>query len=208
MVICAPTLPNHSTTGFERLNIYTQLVDAIRSQIMEQRSKHKVKSSVWAGELDRKMTKVLESVYNDSRSWIVSQSDDNVFEVRLHPSVLVDFGTRTCLCFQWQLNGFPCSHVVVAFRNSGKNIYDFIDSFHHVHEFRATYSGAIHPIPTLGKPNFSTTDYLITPLIYKRPLGRPKRKQIPSKGEVVQRIQCGRCVKIGHHNRKICNEPM
>ncbi|KAL7180499.1 hypothetical protein ACSBR1_043659 [Camellia fascicularis] len=120
------------------------------------------------------MAKVLESAYKDSRSWIVSQFDNNVFEVRSRPSVLVDIGEHTCSCFQWQLNGFPCSHVVVAFRNSGKNIYDFIDSFYHVHEFRSAYSGAIHPIPIVGKPNLATTDYLIAPPIYKRPPGRPK----------------------------------
>ncbi|XP_028123110.1 uncharacterized protein LOC114320188 [Camellia sinensis] len=186
----------------------TQLVDGIKGQIMEQRSKRKVKSSVWVGELCLKMAKVLESAYNDSRSWIIRQFKDNVFEVRSHLSVLVDFRACTCSCFQWQLSRFPCSYAAVAFQNSSKNIYDFIDSFYYVHEFRAAYSGANHPIPTIRKPNLATMDYLIAPPIFKRPPRRSKQKWVLSKGEVVQRIQYGRCGKMGHHNRKTCEEPM
>ncbi|XP_028094630.1 uncharacterized protein LOC114294685 [Camellia sinensis] len=142
----------------------TQLVDAVRGKIMEQRSKRKVKSMEWVGEICPKMEKILVVVYEDSRSWLVSQSDDNVFEVRSHPLVLVDIGNRSCSCFQWQLNRFPCSHAVVAFRNSGKNIYNAIESFYHIDKYKAAYGGSIHPIPTVGKPNFRVADYLITPL--------------------------------------------
>ncbi|KAL7204252.1 hypothetical protein ACSBR2_017345 [Camellia fascicularis] len=175
---------------------------------MEQQSKRKAKSSTWVGGLCPKMEKSLDLAYKDSRSWIVSQADDNIFEVHLHSSVLVDIGTRTCSYFQWQLNGFPCSHTVVAFRNSGENIYGFIDLFYHVDEFKAAYSAAIYPIVTVGKPKLSTNDLIIAPPIYKRPPGRPKCKQIPSKGEVVHWIRFGRCGKIGYHNRKTCKEPM
>ncbi|KAF5950654.1 hypothetical protein HYC85_012647 [Camellia sinensis] len=42
--------------------------------------------------------------------------------------------------------------------------------------------------------------------IVKHPLGRSKRKKIPSRREVVQRIRCSRCEKIGNRNRKTCKE--
>ncbi|XP_028075710.1 uncharacterized protein LOC114277948 [Camellia sinensis] len=186
----------------------TQLVDAIRGKIMEKMSKRKVKASNWVGELCPKMEKRLMSEFQDSRHWIVSQSDDNIFEVRSQPSVLVDLANRSCSCFQWQLNGFPCPHAIVAFRNTGKNVYDYIEPFFHAVKYREAYEGSIHPIPTVAKPNFTPSDYLIAPPVYKRPPGRPKRKIIPSKGEVVQHIRCGRCRKMGHHNRKTCKEAM
>ncbi|KAL7201215.1 hypothetical protein ACSBR1_033008 [Camellia fascicularis] len=186
----------------------TQLMDTIREKIMEKMSKRKTKSSAWVGELCPKMEKRLMSEFKDSKHWIVSQSDDNIFEVWSHPSVLVDIGNRSCSCFQWQLNGFPCPHAVVAFRNSGKNVYDYIEPFYHVMKHRAAYERSIHPIPTVAKPKFTPSDYLIAPPVYKRPPGRPKRKRIPSKGEVVQHIRCVRCGKMGHHNRKTCKEAM
>ncbi|KAL7170281.1 hypothetical protein ACSBR2_035199 [Camellia fascicularis] len=154
------------------------------------------------------MEKLLVSEFKDSRYWIVSQSDDNVFEVRSHPSVLVDIGIHSCSCFQWQLNGFPCSHTVVTFRNSGRNVYDYIESFYHVAKYKAAYAWSIHPIPILEKPKFTASDYLIAPPIYKRPPGRPKCKRIPSKGEVVQRIWCGRCGRMDNYNEETWKEPM
>ncbi|GMP87338.1 hypothetical protein CsSME_00039753 [Camellia sinensis var. sinensis] len=110
--------------------------------------------------------------------------------------------------FSMATKGFPCPHAVVAFRNSGKNVYDYIEPFYHVVKYRAAYEGLIHPISTVAKPKFTPSDYLIAPPIYKRPPGRPNRKRIPSKGEVVQHIRCGRCGKMGHHNNKTCKEAM
>ncbi|XP_028105168.1 uncharacterized protein LOC114304190 [Camellia sinensis] len=154
------------------------------------------------------MEKKLVAAYNDSRPWCVSQANNDVYEVHSHPSVLVDVGKQTCSCFQWQINGFPCSHVVVAFCNSEINIYDSIDRAFYIDTFRAMYSGTIYPIPTVEKPMFNPTEYFIAPSKVKRPHGRPKWKRIPSKGEVVQRIRCGRCRKLGNHNRKTCKEPL
>ncbi|KAL7251455.1 hypothetical protein ACSBR1_013314 [Camellia fascicularis] len=125
----------------------TQLVDAIRGKIMEKMLKWKVKSSVWTGELCPKMENPLMSKFKDSRHWIVSQSNNNIFEVRSHPSVLVD--------------------IIVAFRNSGKNVYDYIESFYHVVKYRVAYEGSIHPILTVAKPKFTASDYLIVPPIFK-----------------------------------------
>ncbi|KAL7190406.1 hypothetical protein ACSBR2_022642 [Camellia fascicularis] len=63
-----------------------------------------------------------------------------------------------------------------------RNIYDSIEPYYHVSEFKASYSESIHPIPTVEKPIATPTDYLIAPLVVKRPRGRPKRKRIPSRG--------------------------
>ncbi|KAL7193851.1 hypothetical protein ACSBR2_025480 [Camellia fascicularis] len=154
------------------------------------------------------MDKKLEAEYKTSRAWIVSQSDEDVYEVHSQPSVLVDVNRRTCSCCQWQVNGFQCSHAVVTFRNSGRNIYDLIESYHHVTEFRAMYSESIHHIPTVEKPTVTPNEYIIAPSATKHSQGRPKRKRILSRGEVVQRIRCSRCGKMGNHNRKICKEPI
>ncbi|XP_028073479.1 uncharacterized protein LOC114275683 [Camellia sinensis] len=156
----------------------TRLVDMIRGQIMEQMSERRVKCTKWVGVICLKMVKKLVAAFNDSRAWC------------------------------WQINGYPCSHAVVAFRNSGRNIYDSIDAVFYIDTFQATYSGTIYPIPTVERPMFNLNELLIAPPTVKRPLSRPKRKRISSKGEVVQRISCGRCGRLGNHNRKTCKEPL
>ncbi|XP_028108794.1 uncharacterized protein LOC114307592 [Camellia sinensis] len=186
----------------------TKLVDMIRGQIMEPMAECRVKCTKWPDVICLKMEKKLTMAYNDSRSWCVSQANDNVYEVHSHPSILVDVARRVCSCFQWQINGFPCSHAVVAFRDSGRDIHESIDHAFHIDTFKETYNGTIYPIPTMGKPSSTPTDYMIMPPAVKRPPGRPKRKRIPSRGEVVQHIRSGRCRKLGNNNRKTCKEPI
>ncbi|KAL7214298.1 hypothetical protein ACSBR1_026667 [Camellia fascicularis] len=140
---------------------------------MEKRTKRRLKSSTWTGVIYPKMEKKLDSELKIGRSWIVSQANDNVYEIHSHP---------------------------------GKNVYDSVDFYYRVDKYKASYSGVVFPIPTAGKRTFKPDDYLIAPPIVKRPPGRRKWKRIPSKGKVVQRIRCGRCSKMGYHNRKTCKE--
>ncbi|KAL7207324.1 hypothetical protein ACSBR1_029309 [Camellia fascicularis] len=74
----------------------TQMVDSIRTKIMNQMSKRKRKSAAWPGVLCPKMEARLVKAYNKGRAWIVSQSNDNVYEIHSYPSVLVDVDRRTC----------------------------------------------------------------------------------------------------------------
>ena len=97
--------------------------------------------------------------------------------------MLVDIGKRSCSCFQWQLNGFPCAHAVVAIQSSGRDFSTFVEQFFTVDEYKAAYSGYIQPIPTVDKPSFSEDDVIIHPPAIKRPAGRPKKNRIPSQGE-------------------------
>ncbi|KAI8537027.1 hypothetical protein RHMOL_Rhmol10G0303000 [Rhododendron molle] len=50
-------------------------------------------------------------------------------------------------------------------------------------------------------------DFLLLPLC-KKPPGRPKNKRIPSRGENVTFIRCGRCGKMGKHNCQTCKDAM
>ncbi|XP_028124405.1 uncharacterized protein LOC114321440 [Camellia sinensis] len=186
----------------------TRMVDSIKGQIMRQMAKRRVSAYTWTGAICPKMESLLEEAYNKSRAWKVSQANNDVYEVHSFPSVMVDIGRRTCSCFQWQINEFPCAHAIVAMRKSGKNLDDTVVPWYYVSEYRLTYAPTIYPIPTVEKPPFNPTDYVIYPPNVKRPLERPKKKRIPSKGENVQQIRCGRCGHMGNHNRKTCKEPI
>ncbi|XP_028091988.1 uncharacterized protein LOC114292280 [Camellia sinensis] len=161
----------------------THLVDAIKTQEMNQMSERRGASSTWAGAMCPVMESKLDKAYSDERSWIVSQSNDDVFEVHSHPSVLVDIGKCTCSCFQWQINGFPCQHAMVAFRNSGNNLNALVEPYFHVSTYQLSYFHTIYPIPTVEKPHANLKNYVILPSVVCRPPGRPKKKRIPSKGE-------------------------
>ncbi|KAL7238047.1 hypothetical protein ACSBR2_004195 [Camellia fascicularis] len=150
----------------------------------------------------------LEIAFNKGRSWNVSQANDDVYEVHSFPSVTVDLAWCTCLCFQWQLNRFPCVHAMVVVCKSGRDLNEMVELYFHVSEYHSTYALTIYPIPTMDQPPFNLDNYLIKPPAVKRPPGRLKKKWKLSKGEHVQQIRCGRCGHMGNHNRKTCNEPM
>ncbi|KAL7247572.1 hypothetical protein ACSBR2_002481 [Camellia fascicularis] len=107
----------------------TKMVDKIRVQLMQQMAKRHVTSQTWIGAICPKMESCLEKAFNKGRSWKVSQSNNEIYEVHSYPFVLVDIGRRMCSCFQWQLNGFQCAHAVVAVRKSGKDLNELVESF-------------------------------------------------------------------------------
>ncbi|KAL7170997.1 hypothetical protein ACSBR2_035789 [Camellia fascicularis] len=50
---------------------------------------------------------------------------------------------------------------VVAIRNSGKDLYELVDLYYHVTEYRSLYAYNIIPIPTIKKPPFNAEDFVI-----------------------------------------------
>ncbi|KAL7172177.1 hypothetical protein ACSBR2_031801 [Camellia fascicularis] len=175
----------------------TRMVDSIRTKLMRQMAKRRDASQMWTGTICPKMESRLEKAFNEGRSWKVSQSNADVYEVHSFPSVTVDIGRRTYSCFKWQLNGFPCAYAMVAVRKSGRDLNTLVEPFFHVSEYRATYASSIFPIPTVEQPPFNPNDFVIKPPAVKRPPSRSKKKRILSKGEHVQQIRCGRCGRMG-----------
>ncbi|KAL7176792.1 hypothetical protein ACSBR2_030190 [Camellia fascicularis] len=186
----------------------TQMIDSIRTKIMNQMSKRRCKSAAWPGVLCPKMEARLVKAYNKGRAWVVSQSNDNVYKVHSYPSVLVDVDRRSCSCFQWQINQLPYEHAMVAIRNSDRDFYDLVEPFYHAATYRLAYASSITPIPTVEKPSFQLDDFVIHPPVVKRPPGRPKKKRMLSRGKEVQLIRRRRCQRMGNHNRKTCKEPI
>ncbi|GMP86282.1 hypothetical protein CsSME_00039110 [Camellia sinensis var. sinensis] len=163
----------------------TRMVDSIWTKLMRQMAKRRDASQMWTGTICPKMEYQLEKAFNEGRSWKVSQSNADVYEVHSFPSVTVDIGRRTCSCFKWQLNRFPCAHAMVAVCKSGWDLNTLVELYFHVFEFRATYASSIFLIPTVEQSPFNPNDFVIKPPAVKRPPGKPKKKRILSKGEHV-----------------------
>ncbi|KAK9290183.1 hypothetical protein L1049_008349 [Liquidambar formosana] len=107
----------------------TNLVDMIRSQIMGQMCTRRLEASSWNIVLCSKIDERLGKELDKRRTWRVSMLSDRAFEVHSHLSVTVDIGVGMCTCCQWQLNGFPCSHAIVAIQSSGGDINDYVEDY-------------------------------------------------------------------------------
>ncbi|KAL7236478.1 hypothetical protein ACSBR1_019719 [Camellia fascicularis] len=178
----------------------------IRLQIMNMRSNRRLLSSKWNKVLCARMDSVLKKAFLDGRTWNVSLSSDNLFEVHCFPSVMVDLGLKTCSCRKWEINGYPCQHAVTAIFRSRKNLNSFVEPFFHTDMYSQAYSLSIGPVPTVEKPMCSIDDVMISPPL--RPAGRPKKNIISSTGEFKRVIKYSRCESIGRHNKRTCKEPL
>ncbi|KAK9273681.1 hypothetical protein L1049_018491 [Liquidambar formosana] len=185
-----------------------KLIDAIRVLLMNQMTTRREISRNWPTVLYPKIDSRLEEEIRKGRTWIVRSSGQDIFEVQSYPSVSVDIQRRTCSCYQWQINGFPCAHAAQALQKSGKNLLDYVERYFHTWCYFSAYSQSVFPIPTVGIQDYPASGCVIRPPSSKKQPGRPKKKRIPSKGEKVNQIRCGRCNKIGNHNKKTCKEPI
>ncbi|XP_028085904.1 uncharacterized protein LOC114286874 [Camellia sinensis] len=179
----------------------TWMVDAIYTQLMRQMSARRGQANKWNELICPTFETMFLDLFNDSRSWQVSKTNEDVFEVHSILSVTVDIARCTCSCFKWKINGFPCDHVVIAIQKSHYNLNDCVEYYFHVETYHAAYSGAIFPIPSVEKLPFDPTDFTIYPPIVKKSPDRPKKNKIPSRGEKLKQIRCERCDKLGSHNR-------
>ncbi|KAL7167409.1 hypothetical protein ACSBR2_037964 [Camellia fascicularis] len=71
--------------------------------------------------------------------------------------------------------------------------------------FRESYKESVYPVSSSERFDFDgASSSIIKPPITKKQPGRNKKKRIPSRGENVKQIKCGRCLKYGNHNKKTC----
>ncbi|KAL6217787.1 hypothetical protein ACLB2K_011004 [Fragaria x ananassa] len=183
------------------------MLDHTRMKEMKMMLERSVESKSWTTKLTPKMEKRLKEQLDRSRVFRVIASHENVYEVRNDKySYSVDLSTRTCSCMKWQINCFPCAHALAAIQGARLDVYDFIDPYFTAEHYRMCYSFPIAPLSNVDASCSSTEDFILPP-VTKRPAGRPKSKRIPSAGEK-KLIRCGRCNKMGHHNKKSCTEPL
>ncbi|KAL7176776.1 hypothetical protein ACSBR2_030177 [Camellia fascicularis] len=137
------------------------------------------------------MEKKLVDFLKLAKSWNVIVASDIVFEIHSSISFYVDIGRWTYSCHEWKLNGFPCCQAAHALRSSGRDV--------------ESYKEFVYPVPSSERFDFDGAgSSIIKPPITKKQLGWNKKKMIPSRGENVKQIKCGRCLKYGNHNKKTC----
>ncbi|XP_058211833.1 uncharacterized protein LOC131324019 [Rhododendron vialii] len=192
----------------ERHLSITILVDELRKKIMNLMSERREEASKWGCQICPEMDKRMRASFNESRTWVVSAAGDGVYEVHSFPNVTVDIIRRICSCQKWQLTGFSCAHAVIVLSSSGKDITEYVDPYYFSQTFHVSYSSSIHSIPTVWMPERLVDEDFLLPPLCKKPPGRPKNKRIPSGGENVTFIRCGRCGKMGKHNRQTCKDAM
>ncbi|KAL7202879.1 hypothetical protein ACSBR1_034355 [Camellia fascicularis] len=82
----------------ERHLFSTSLVNAVRMKQMEQFSNRREVGNKWNCIVCPFVEKKLEEAFNDTKAWIVKKYSDDIYEIQLDHSVMVDIGKCSCSC--------------------------------------------------------------------------------------------------------------
>ncbi|XP_024163857.1 uncharacterized protein LOC112170793 [Rosa chinensis] len=177
----------NSWIAIERLMPVYCMLDQTRIKQMEQMGERREEAQRWTTKLTPKMEERLKVQMEKSRHFSVHYSSPGVYEI----------------------NCFPCPHGLAAIQAASENVYDYIDKYFRVDMFKKSYSFPIWPITNVDMSSFDSATECILPPLAKRPPGRPRVKRFKSVGEVEKKlIRCGRCGKMGTHNKLSCTEPL
>ncbi|XP_057493628.1 uncharacterized protein LOC130779098 [Actinidia eriantha] len=163
-----------------------QVIERIHRKLMAEFEERQAKSNSWLSVLTPSAEKRIGEAISRASTYQVLRSDEVEFEViSTERSEIVNIGTHTCSCRDWQLYGIPCSHAVAAFMSSRKDMYAFTEKCFTVASYRETYSEGLKPIP--GKiewrkesetPPMDDDMRVVRPPKFRRPPGRPEKKRI------------------------------
>lgn len=181
-----------------------QMVDTIRSKIMELIYTRRAESNEWLTRLTPSSEEKLEKESLKARTLQVLISAGNKFEVRGDTVEAVDVDNCDCSCKSWQLSGLPCCHAIAVITCVGRDPNDYCSRYFTYDSYRITYSKSIDPILNAEGPWQNGGSVTVTPPPTRRPPGRPTTKRGGS--QVGRRqLQCSRCKATGH-NRSSCKE--
>lgn len=147
-----------------------------------------------------------------SANWVVTGIQANILyqvvDFRKHH--IVDLGSWTCTCSQWQFSGIPCGHAIAVSRFlKQRDCNHMVSYWFKTTTLKGTYQGLVYPVGS--STEWEKPDGLLIvkpPGVIKPQSGRPKNKdRKPSQGELPTPVTCTRCWKPGH-KRQACREPL
>ncbi|KAL7260078.1 hypothetical protein ACSBR1_005859 [Camellia fascicularis] len=168
----------------------TNLVDAIRVKLMEQFSKRREVGNKWNCIICPFAEKKLEEACNDTKAWIVKKYSDDIYEIQLDHSVMVDIGKRSYSCRLLEIDSFPCKHGFCAIKRSEKNLNCFLDDYYHVCSYCDSCSHFIYPVLSMWKPNVVLDDDVVLPPLCKTSW-TSKNRENTFEGQI-KKIRCSR----------------
>lgn len=187
-----------------------QIVECIHSRLLQLFDECQKRAKSWTFMLAPSAEKRMLESMQPAGSYQVLRSDEVEFEV-LSPncSHIVNIGSRSCSCRDWQIYGIPCSHAVAALISCKKDFYNYAEECFTVASYMKAYSCAINPLPDRSewskKFQFHTGDEggIVRPPNFRRPPGRPDKKRfcMEELNREKHTVRCSRCNQTGHYKR-------
>lgn len=185
-----------------------QVIERIHSKLMVEFEERRSKSNSWFSVLAPSAEKRLIEAMSLASLFQVLRSDEVEFEViSAERSDIVNIGTHSCSCRDWQLYGIPCPHAAAALISSRKDVYAYTQKCFTVSSYRQAYFERLHPIPCKIEwqkeailPLDDDTP-VVRPPKFRRPPGRPEKKRmcVEDLNREKHTVHCSKCNQTGHY---------
>ncbi|KAK2653078.1 hypothetical protein Ddye_012934 [Dipteronia dyeriana] len=159
-----------------------------------------------------KWSRAYSSRNEESTLFTVRSIDGNEFLVKDgDKDGMVNLIERTCTCGEFQIDIFPCKHVLAALRACRKPFIGFCSDHYKKSSLVEAYSGVIRPVG--HKSEWGVPEDINSIVVNAPPwvsqAGQPKKSRISSSGEYRGKKSrtCSWCKQAGH-NRQNCPTPL
>ncbi|XP_022568638.1 uncharacterized protein LOC111211663 [Brassica napus] len=155
-----------------------------------------------------------------SRFLEVSKINDSEFEVKGDTrDQVVNFQTRHCSCFVFDVEKFPRAHAIAAAKAGNKHENDYVDEFFSNERFTLAYSESVYHVGDKAYWDIPphVASFVCRPPSTRFPSGMRKKKRTPSSWEYgkyrpiskpsPKSYKCSRCGQKGH-NKGSCVVPI
>jgi hypothetical protein len=162
---------------------------------------------------------VLESTKTEASKYKVQWNGGRKYQVSgpWNDQCVVDVVDKTCTCRKWELTGLPCKHAIAANWDMSANGQDedggpesWIHPCHWLETWKQVYSYKVGPINGRNMWPKADCPTVLTPPVYHKPVGRPKKKRRKNQVELedIAQGRTGRLSKVGKTtNCSICKKP-
>ncbi|RYQ96600.1 hypothetical protein Ahy_B08g092420 [Arachis hypogaea] len=134
--------------------------------------------------------------------WLASRGEEKF---------VVDLRNQECSSRKFQLSGILCAHAMTCIRKMCFNVDNYVADYYKKAAYISCYQHIVFPV---NGPNFwdKTQFEDVLPPIYRKPIGRPKKKRARAADEQPNRTglsregqqqKCSYCFCSGH-NKKSC----
>ncbi|XP_013713638.1 uncharacterized protein LOC106417370 [Brassica napus] len=166
---------SRSYSPANRFNIMTSnLAESVNSLLKLSRVRHMHLATL---EVGNNMKELYDFM---SRFLEVSKINDSEFEVKGDTrDQVVNFQTRHCSCFVFDVEKFPCAHAIAAANAGNKHENDYVDEFFSNERFTLAYSETVYPVGDKTYWNISphVASFVCRPPSTRFPSGRRKKKR-------------------------------
>ncbi|XP_057793599.1 uncharacterized protein LOC131010195 [Salvia miltiorrhiza] len=222
-VVCDMILNNVSETfnGYilnARGKHLIHMLEEIRTSLMERQYRKLEEVRGNNDLLCPSIRKKLDKLNMDSRFCITHPALGGKFEVDLNEDrFVVDVGTRSCTCRQWDITGIPCPHGCAVINFLKEDVAGYVHEYYSLAKYKDAYAYGLPPLN--GEKMWPRAEgYPVKPPLVKKMPGRPKKKRKrdpletnPSNSNRLRKIckmTCQKCFQQGHNSRGCKNQPI